>query len=376
MIYLISQIVISLLLAALAGGAIGWIAHRAKAAKNIKVLHNTITRQQQQVSQAHTEVSILTDDYDDLKHQTQTEIDRLQSENNKIPALNQNLEKSQLLVRQLYQKHEAELRETADERDKLAMRLRNNEHNEQAFNKIKAELEIEQRRAQKETPKPQASNAQSELQLEQTVAKTQSAVVTPETNQANAESANTNSADAPATPSTAISKKSTVADTHAELRALRDELAVDLPSQRDKKTNVAKKTSTKPSSLMAAAAVASGATAAASVTSKEDTEISSSEQIQPRTTDKAQVDKKPAQIEQMFTPVEQRDDLKQIFGIGPVTEETLNKLGITSYSQLAELKRHDIEKIADALQIFPGRIERDNWVGGARAQLEEVLEDL
>jgi len=43
---------------------------------------------------------------------------------------------------------------------------------------------------------------------------------------------------------------------------------------------------------------------------------------------------------------------------------------------LADLKQHDIEKIADALQIFPGRIERDNWVGSARAQLEEVLEDL
>jgi len=82
------------------------------------------------------------------------------------------------------------------------------------------------------------------------------------------------------------------------------------------------------------------------------------------------------ELEQMFDTVEQHDDLKQIFGIGPVTEKTLNKLGITAYAQLAELKQHDIEKIANALQIFPGRIERDNWVGGARAQLEEVLEDL
>ena len=80
--------------------------------------------------------------------------------------------------------------------------------------------------------------------------------------------------------------------------------------------------------------------------------------------------------EPLFEPVEQRDDLKQIFGIGPVTEKALNKLGITSYSQLAGLKRHEIEKIAEALQIFPGRIERDNWVGNARRQLEEVLEEL
>ena len=80
--------------------------------------------------------------------------------------------------------------------------------------------------------------------------------------------------------------------------------------------------------------------------------------------------------ETLFETVDQQDDLKQIFGIGPVTEKTLNKLGITSYSQLATLKKHDIEKIADALHIFPGRIERDNWVGSARRQLEEVLADL
>ena len=78
----------------------------------------------------------------------------------------------------------------------------------------------------------------------------------------------------------------------------------------------------------------------------------------------------------LFDPVSQHDDLQQIFGIGPLTEKALNELGITSYSQLAELKEHEIQRIADALQIGPGRIERDNWVGNARRQLEEVLEQL
>jgi predicted flap endonuclease-1-like 5' DNA nuclease len=78
----------------------------------------------------------------------------------------------------------------------------------------------------------------------------------------------------------------------------------------------------------------------------------------------------------LFETVNQQDDLQQIFGIGPVTEKALNDLGITSYSQLAELKHHEIQKIADALEIVPGRIERDNWVGNARRQLEEVLEQL
>ena len=78
----------------------------------------------------------------------------------------------------------------------------------------------------------------------------------------------------------------------------------------------------------------------------------------------------------LFEPVEQRDDLQQIFGIGPVTEKALNDLGITSYSQLAKLKHHEIQSIAEALQIVPGRIERDDWMGNARRQLEDVLEQL
>jgi len=78
----------------------------------------------------------------------------------------------------------------------------------------------------------------------------------------------------------------------------------------------------------------------------------------------------------LFDPVEQHDDLKQIYGIGAVTEKSLNQLGITSYSQLAELERHDIATITEALEIVPGRIERDDWVGSARRQLEDVLEEL
>ena len=78
----------------------------------------------------------------------------------------------------------------------------------------------------------------------------------------------------------------------------------------------------------------------------------------------------------LFQAVDQRDDLQQIFGIGPMTEKALNELGITSYSQLADLQQHDIQRIADALDIGATRIKRDNWVGNARRQLEDVLEQL
>ncbi len=77
-----------------------------------------------------------------------------------------------------------------------------------------------------------------------------------------------------------------------------------------------------------------------------------------------------------FEPVERHDDLQQIGGIDPTTEKALNDLGITSYAQLAKLKHHEIETIANALKIVPARIENDDWVGNARRQLEDVLEEL
>ena len=36
--------------------------------------------------------------------------------------------------------------------------------------------------------------------------------------------------------------------------------------------------------------------------------------------------------------------------------------------QVAEFKADDIVKVTDAIDAFPGRIERDNWVGGALVQ--------
>lgn len=65
----------------------------------------------------------------------------------------------------------------------------------------------------------------------------------------------------------------------------------------------------------------------------------------------------------------ERDDLKLINGIGPVIEKKLNELGICTFQQLSRLNADDIEKINEALAIFPGRIERDNWQGQATAML-------
>jgi predicted flap endonuclease-1-like 5' DNA nuclease len=65
-----------------------------------------------------------------------------------------------------------------------------------------------------------------------------------------------------------------------------------------------------------------------------------------------------------------RDDLKRIKGIGPVMERSLNELGIESWEQIARLTGPDIDRLTAAIAAFPGRIERDDWVGGARRLME------
>jgi NADH-quinone oxidoreductase subunit E len=59
------------------------------------------------------------------------------------------------------------------------------------------------------------------------------------------------------------------------------------------------------------------------------------------------------------------DDLKKIHGVGPKIEKLLKGMGITSFLQVANFTPEDIETVTLALDAFPGRIERDDWVGSA-----------
>lgn len=74
----------------------------------------------------------------------------------------------------------------------------------------------------------------------------------------------------------------------------------------------------------------------------------------------------PAALPAQPSP-EGKDDLKRIRGVGPVLERFLNNLGVFTYRQIANWTDADINGIAGKLNVFPGRIRRDNWVGGARA---------
>ncbi len=88
----------------------------------------------------------------------------------------------------------------------------------------------------------------------------------------------------------------------------------------------------------------------------------------------ARGDSKPAEsqpvtekvLKPLFQAPSQRDDLKLIKGIGPVMERTLNELGVTTFDQLASFTQTDIDNVSEAIGSFPGRIERDDWVGKAR----------
>ena len=66
-----------------------------------------------------------------------------------------------------------------------------------------------------------------------------------------------------------------------------------------------------------------------------------------------------------------KDDLQVIKGIGPFLEEKLNALGITTYRQIANMDSELEEQVNEAIEFFPGRVKRDQWVTQAKILLGE-----
>ena len=62
----------------------------------------------------------------------------------------------------------------------------------------------------------------------------------------------------------------------------------------------------------------------------------------------------------------EKDDLKEIKGIGPFIEEKLNALGIYTFRQISKFVSEDEDKVNEAIEFFPGRIKRDDWKGQAK----------
>jgi predicted flap endonuclease-1-like 5' DNA nuclease len=71
--------------------------------------------------------------------------------------------------------------------------------------------------------------------------------------------------------------------------------------------------------------------------------------------------------QKLFTPPpEPPDDLERIRGIGPVLRQQLNKLGITTFAQLAAFSDKEITRLDEVLD-FKGRVAREGWVEQAKA---------
>lgn len=63
---------------------------------------------------------------------------------------------------------------------------------------------------------------------------------------------------------------------------------------------------------------------------------------------------------------QEKDDLKEIIGIGKVFEHTLHELGIFSFRQIANFGISDIARLNSELKEFKGRMEQDDWIGQAK----------
>ena len=62
----------------------------------------------------------------------------------------------------------------------------------------------------------------------------------------------------------------------------------------------------------------------------------------------------------------QADNLKEIHGVGPVMERTLNDFGIFTFKGVANLSQAQRYRLAENLAAFKDRIDRDDWVGQAK----------
>ncbi|HSM41455.1 MAG TPA: NADH-quinone oxidoreductase subunit NuoE [Afifellaceae bacterium] len=66
---------------------------------------------------------------------------------------------------------------------------------------------------------------------------------------------------------------------------------------------------------------------------------------------------------------EDADNLKEISGVGPKLEATLNEMGIYRFAQIAAWNADNIAWVDERLK-FKGRIERDDWVAQAKILAE------
>lgn len=60
--------------------------------------------------------------------------------------------------------------------------------------------------------------------------------------------------------------------------------------------------------------------------------------------------------------IEEADDLTTISGIGGWIMSKLNALDIYTFQQISKFTEDDVKTVTEAIEYFPGRIERDEWI--------------
>ncbi|MBM67494.1 MAG: hypothetical protein CMB39_03500 [Euryarchaeota archaeon] len=66
-----------------------------------------------------------------------------------------------------------------------------------------------------------------------------------------------------------------------------------------------------------------------------------------------------------------KDDLQAIKGVGPFIEEKLNALGIYTYEQISKMTSELEDTVNEAIEFFPGRVKRDEWVAQSQTLIGE-----
>ena len=100
------------------------------------------------------------------------------------------------------------------------------------------------------------------------------------------------------------------------------------------------------------------------------------EEIEDLEEDQEIVDEQPESLPEPEVepePYARRDNLKKITGVGPAIEKTLNEIGIVNFQQVADMSEYDIDRVAKRLKGFHTRIYREDWIGQARALLDQAV---
>ncbi len=77
-----------------------------------------------------------------------------------------------------------------------------------------------------------------------------------------------------------------------------------------------------------------------------------------------------------YASKENKDNLQEITGIGPYTEEKLNKLGIYTYEQISKFTECEIQSVTQLIKFFPNRIKNDKWIAKARSLYQNKSEKI